>query len=464
MDHRPPPPPPNGDPRPDPASDPGHEQASDPASDPGHEQASDPGHEQASDPAQTPPSNPAPAPAPAPAPDPAQTPPSAHEAPATAPRARLSVGQWVLIAVVGALGAVVVMVPAMALLLTFGTAGTTDTTSATDTATDNDTEPPGAADEPTDLDALPSDTDNPISAIASAVSPAVARVDVGGSGAGPGGSGSAVVYRADGVLVTNAHVVGSSQQVNVTLPDGARLDAEVVGADPASDLAVLMVDADDLPVPAWADADQTPVIGATAVAIGSPFGLDGSVTSGIISALGRTLPTPQGALVDLIQTDAAVNPGNSGGALVDGEGRVVGVNTAIATASGGSQGVGFAIPSTTVTTIADQLLETGEVRVGYLGIIGQTVDPDTARLYDIEVEGGAVVAELDPDGPAGDAGLEPGDIIISFDGTEVASMQELAGRIQQQGPGDDVDLEVVRDGEVVTLTVTLTERPAPQPS
>ena len=380
------------------------------------------------------------------------------------PRARLSPLQWLGVALVGALGAAFLLGPLLAFGL-FAVGGATFTTSSESESSDVAVQEAPAEQAPEPSDALA--TASPVSAIASQVSPSVARVDTpGGSGTpgGRGGSGSAVVYQADGVLITNAHVVGGADEVAVTLPDGARMDAEVVGADPASDIAVLRVDAEELPVPAWADADQMPEIGATAVAIGSPFGLDGSVTSGIISALGRTLPTPQGALVDLIQTDAAVNPGNSGGALVDGEGRVIGVNTAIATASGGSQGVGFAIPSTTVTTIADQLLETGEVRVGYLGIVGQTVDPDTARLYDIEVEGGAVVAELDPDGPAGDAGLEPGDIIIAFDGTEVASMQELAGRIQQQGPGDDIDLEVVRDGEVVTLTVTLTERPAPQPS
>ena len=385
---------------------------------------------------------------------------------APAPRPRLSALQWLGVALVGALGATVVVVPVMLFGALFGVAPTVSETAtdATDAAEDT-AEAPDGPDEatrgPDSSEALT--TASPISAIASQVSPSVARVDSpGGPGTpgGRGGAGSAVVYQADGILVTNAHVVAGADEVTVTLPDGARHDAEVVGADAASDIAVLRVDAEDLPVPAWADADQMPQIGATAVAIGSPFGLDGSVTSGIISALGRTLQSPEGVLADLIQTDAAVNPGNSGGALVDGEGRVIGVNTAIASASGGSQGVGFAIPATTVTSVADQLLETGEVRIGYLGVVGQTVDPDTSELYGLGVDGGAVIAELDPDGPAGDAGLQVGDIVVGIDDDEVSSMEELAGRIQQRSPDDEVVLTIVRDGEETSIGVTLGERPS----
>ena len=374
------------------------------------------------------------------------------------PRARLSPLQWLGIALVGALGAAFILLPLLAFgLFAVGAPVITTSSEASDVVVE---EAPAEA-EPAPSDPLA--TASPVAAIASQVSPSVARVDTpGGPGTpgGRGGSGSAVVYQADGILITNAHVVGGADAVAVTLPDGARMDAEVVGADPASDIAVLRVDADDLPVPVWADADQMPQIGATAVAIGSPFGLDGSVTSGIISALGRTLQSPEGVLADLIQTDAAVNPGNSGGALVDGEGRVIGVNTAIASASGGSQGVGFAIPATTATSVADQLLETGEVRFGYLGVVGQTVDPDTAQLYGLGVDGGAVIADLDPDGPAGDAGLEAGDIVIGIDDEQVSSMEELAGRIQQRSPGDEVVLSVVRDGEESTVEVTLGERPS----
>jgi len=383
--------------------------------------------------------------------------PPAHGSPPTGPadretspqpRARIVWWQWLLIAAVGALGAGVLAGPALLVAFTMSEVDPADAPATTDDdpAADATDDP-----DPTQL------TANPITAIARQVAPSVARVDVQTQmGAG---SGSAVVYRADGVLVTNAHVVGPSDQVRVTLPDGQSLDAEVVGRDAASDLAVLRVPVEDLPVPEWADASVTPEIGSTAVAIGSPFGLDGSVTSGIVSALGRTLPTGQGVLVDLIQTDAAVNPGNSGGALVDGEGRVIGVNTAIATRSGGSQGIGFAIPSTTVIGVADQLLEFGEVRIGYLGVVGQTVDADIAELYGLPVDAGAVIADLDPQGPAGAAGLEAGDIVIAVDGEDVTSMADLAGRIQQRSPGEDVEVTVVRDGEELSVTVPLGERP-----
>jgi S1-C subfamily serine protease len=371
------------------------------------------------------------------------TAPSPHSAPPQ-PRARIAWWQWLLIAAVGALGAGVVAGPALLLAFRVAEVAPADDPAPADVAP---SPAPGSA---------PSDA-SPISAIARQVAPSVARVDVQTpTGAG---SGSAVVYRADGVLVTNAHVVGASDQVRVTLPDGQRLDAEVVGRDVASDLAVLRVPAEDLPVPVWADASVIPEIGSTAVAIGSPFGLDGSVTSGIVSALGRTLPTGQGVLVDLIQTDAAVNPGNSGGALVDGAARVIGVNTAIATRSGGSQGIGFAIPSTTVIGVADQLLEFGEVRMGYLGVVGQTVDADVAELYGLPVDAGAVIADLDPDGPAVAAGLEAGDIVVAIDGEEVTSMADLAGRIQQRSPGEDVEVTVIRAGEELTVTVPLGERP-----
>jgi S1-C subfamily serine protease len=297
------------------------------------------------------------------------------------------------------------------------------------------------------------------------VSPSVARVDAQGPfGAG---SGSAVVYQADGVLITNAHVVDGAAQVTVTFPDGERRDAEVVGVDAASDLAVLQVDADDLPVPVWADADATPSVGDPVVAIGSPFGLDGSVTSGIVSALGRTVTPAQGvALVDLIQTDAAINPGNSGGALVDAAGRILGINTAIASSAGGSQGVGFAIPATTATSVAEQLFTDGVVRRAELGIAGQTVDADTATLYGLPVTAGAVVVDVRPDSPADRAGLQQGDIITSIDDEPVGSVAELVGRIQQRRPGDEVTLQVARPGtDERTVTVTLGEATAaPSPT
>jgi S1-C subfamily serine protease len=294
-----------------------------------------------------------------------------------------------------------------------------------------------------------------VAAIARQVGPSVARVDTQTQlGAG---SGSAVVLARDGVLVTNAHVVADATRVTVTLPDGQRLPAEVVGADATADLAVLRVDVDELPVPVWADADSTPAIGDPVVAIGSPFGLDGSVTAGIVSALGRTMTPARGpALVDLIQTDAAINPGNSGGALVDRAGRIVGVNTAIATSGGGSEGVGFAIPAPIATDVAEQLITDGVVQRAEIGVAGQTVDADIAALYGLPVSAGAVIVDVRPGGPADEAGLTTGDIITAIEDEPVRSIAELAGRVQQRRPGDEVTLTVARtDAEEREVTVTL---------
>ena len=299
-----------------------------------------------------------------------------------------------------------------------------------------------------------------VSEIARSVSPSVARVDAV-TPAGPG-TGSAVVYGEDGMLVTNEHVVRGATRITVTLPDGVREDAEMVGTDTRSDLAVLRIDADGLPRPTWATDEEGLEVGQPVVAIGSPFGLDGSVTSGIISALGRTVSAPAGTpMVDMIQTDAAINPGNSGGALVDAEGRVIGINTAILSRGGGNEGIGFAIPVSTVHNVADQLLATGTVRHAELGVAGQTVDPDVARLYGLPVEEGAVIAEVRPGSPAEAAGITAGDIIIALDGEPIGSITDLAGRVQQHRPGDTVTLTLVRGGEEHDVEVELAERVPP---
>ncbi|MFP5308101.1 MAG: S1C family serine protease [Actinomycetes bacterium] len=294
--------------------------------------------------------------------------------------------------------------------------------------------------------------DSLVAAVAAQVSPSVVRIDVPG-----GGAGSGVIVDADGTIVTNAHVVARASAVTVTTPDGERLDGEVVGADVATDVAVVRVDGGDLPAAALADA--TPTVGETVVAIGSPFGLDGSVTAGVVSAVNRTVSGPTAALVDMIQTDAAINPGNSGGALVDTRGEVVGINTAIFSRGGDSAGIGFAIPIATVRDIATQLVETGEVRAGFLGVSGQDVDPQVAELYGLPVTSGAVLAEVVPGSPADEAGLRRGDIVVGVDGRDVGSMAELAGLVSRTRPGETVTIDVVRDGEEVSLDVTLGERP-----
>jgi serine protease Do len=314
---------------------------------------------------------------------------------------------------------------------------------------------PVAAEQTAPTLASASTPDGVVAAIAADVSPSVVRIDVA-SAAGRG-AGSGVIYSPDGHIITNAHVVGDSTEVAVTLADGERLTGEILGADPMSDIAVIQIAGEDLPVPAY--AQEGPQVGETAIAIGSPFGLDGSVTAGVVSALNRTFATRQGPQVDMIQTDAAINPGNSGGALVDGRGQIIGINTAIFSRGGDSAGIGFAVPVATATAIADQLIATGEVEHAFLGIQGQTVDPQVAELYGLPVSEGAVVAEVGDGTPADAAGLRRGDIITALDGRPITSMEELSGRIQRQQPGTTIELTVQRDSDELTVEVELAVRP-----
>src|SRR6056297_2054740 len=312
-----------------------------------------------------------------------------------------------------------------------------------------------AAEQTTPTLASASTPDGVVAAIAADVSPSVVRIDV--TSAAGQGAGSGVIYSSEGHIITNAHVVRDSSEVMVTLADGERVRGEVLGADRMSDVAVVQVPGDDLPVPAYAqDALR---VGETAIAIGSPFGLDGSVTAGVISALNRTFSTQQGPQVDMIQTDAAINPGNSGGALVDARGQIIGINTAIFSRGGDSAGIGFAIPVETATAIADQLIDRGEVQHAFLGIQGQSVDRQVAELYSLPVEEGAVVVDVGDDTPAADAGLERGDIIVAMDGRPITSMEELTGRIHREQPGNEVSLSVQRGEDELTLEVELGDRP-----
>ncbi|WP_370324721.1 S1C family serine protease [Euzebya sp.] len=293
-----------------------------------------------------------------------------------------------------------------------------------------------------------------VAEVAAAVSPSVARVGV--SGPAGQGSGSAVVYDPAGILVTNAHVVADAAEVEVTLASGEVFPAEVVGADPATDVAVLRIGATDLPSVPF--ADDEPTVGEPTIAIGSPFGLEGSVTTGIVSATNRTLGGQSGVLGDLIQTDASINPGNSGGALVDGDGELIGLNTAILSGSGTSSGVGFAVPVTTVRDVADQILETGTVVHAALGVAGQTVDPQVAERYALGVESGAVIAQVQDGSAADEAGVRRGDIVVAVDGEPVESIADLSVAVQTHDPGDTISLDVVRGGEELTLDATLGEQ------
>jgi S1-C subfamily serine protease len=265
-----------------------------------------------------------------------------------------------------------------------------------------------------------------------------------------------VIYREDGYLVTNFHVIADAQQVDVTLADGQTRTAQVVGSAPFSDLAVLRIDEQGLPAATF--ADDIPDVGSTAVAVGSPFGLDATVTAGVISATDRALQDQSTSLTGLIQTDAAINPGNSGGALADDRGRVIGINTAILSGSGTNSGVGFAVPSSSVVPLVDQIIETGEVNPGYLGIEGGDIPPETAEAFDITQ--GALIVDVVPGAPAAEAGLQPEDIIVEFDGQEIGSMGQLSSQVMLRQPGDEVTVTYVRDGEQRQITVTLDARPA----
>jgi putative serine protease PepD len=265
--------------------------------------------------------------------------------------------------------------------------------------------------------------------------------------------GSGFVYDTSGHIVTNAHVVDGAQSVEVTFSNGKTYDATVVGTDPSTDLAVLEVDApSSLLVPLTLDDSSKVSVGDAVVAIGSPFGLQNSVTSGIVSALGRSMEAPNGFTINgSIQTDAAINHGNSGGPLLDMNGRVIGVNAQIASESGGNEGVGFAIPSNTVESIVTQLLADGSVDHAYLGVAVGEPASDTAGVEITEVRSGS---------PAEDAGLAVGDVVTSVDGHAITTPQELQSAVDARQPGDEITVGYVRDGTNRTVVVRLTTRPS----
>ncbi|MEX1176966.1 MAG: trypsin-like peptidase domain-containing protein [Nitriliruptor sp.] len=313
---------------------------------------------------------------------------------------------------------------------------------------------------------------NVVPAVAEAVTPSVVRIDVpadqsaagGPLGGGGAALGSGVIYRSDGYILTNNHVVGDAEEVEVRLASGDVLEAEVVGTDPLNDLAVVRVDRDDLPAIQIREVPDGLIVGETVIAIGSPFGLDASVTTGIISGLNRdlTVPDEDGQVTSIpavIQTDAAINPGNSGGALVDGEGRLIGINTAILSRSGGNQGVGFAVPGEQAVASADQIIEQGFVRHPLLGIAGIDVSPEIAEEFDLEASRGAVVESVQEGTGAEEAGVQAGDIVTAVDGEPLATMAQLVAEVRRRSPGDTVELTLIRDGEELEVEVTLSERP-----
>ncbi len=299
-----------------------------------------------------------------------------------------------------------------------------------------------------------------VAEVAEAVLPAVVRVDVESQSSS--GNGSGVVYRDDGHIITNNHVVESANGLTVVFADGSSEVAEVVGADELNDLAVLKVDRDALETIDVSEASNLRV-GELAVAVGSPFGLEGTVTSGVISALDRGIDVrgPGGTTLTLprvIQTDAPINPGNSGGPLVDGEGRLIGINSAILTAGRpANAGVGFAIPADVVAGTVEQLIAEGFVRHPFLGVEGETVDAERAAA--LSIDGGAEITRVRAGTPADDAELVEGDIIVALDDAAIATMEELVTTVLAYDVGDEVEVAYRRGQESSHTQVELAERP-----
>ncbi|WP_374411058.1 Do family serine endopeptidase [Hydrogenophaga sp.] len=266
------------------------------------------------------------------------------------------------------------------------------------------------------------------------------------------GQGSGFIVSSDGIILTNAHVVRDASEVTVKLTDRREFQAKVLGADPRTDVAVLRIDAKGLPTVPMGSAKALRA-GEWVLAIGSPYGFENSVTAGVVSAKGRSLSDD--SMVPFIQTDVAVNPGNSGGPLFNARGEVVGINSQIYSQSGGYQGLSFAIPIEIATQVKDQIVATGKARHARLGVTVQEVNQSLADSFKLERPEGALVSGVEPDGPADKAGLKSGDVILSFNGQPIVGSADLPALIGQSAPGEKVSLEVVRQGKRESLTAQL---------
>lgn len=275
------------------------------------------------------------------------------------------------------------------------------------------------------------------------------------------GLGSGVVYKTDGTIITDAHVVAGAQQITVAFADGQQVPAKVRAADQLSDVAVLQVDRGGLAAATF--QKDLPEVGALDVVIGSPLGFEATVTSGIISGLHRQIPgsASEGApLVDLIQTDAAISPGNSGGAVIDGQGHVVGVSEAYIPPTVGAVALGFATPAATVADVADQLLATGSAHHAYIGIQPRTMTPQLAQSLGVNRSSGVVVLAVGKPSPAADAGIRPGDLITALNGHDTPTAEDFIAALHNAKPGDHVQLTLLRGNQTLQISVTVADRPA----
>ncbi len=272
--------------------------------------------------------------------------------------------------------------------------------------------------------------------------------------------GSGVLISSEGHVLTNNHVVAGASEIKVTLADDSELDGTLLGADPATDLAVVKIEGQNLPWTRWGNAEELRV-GEWIVAIGSPLGLRQTVTAGIVSATGRTgigITSEE----DFIQTDAAINPGNSGGPLVNLRGELIGINTAIASQGGGSEGIGFAVPSNVAQPIARELIQTGQVARGWIGIIPRDLTPRLVQRLGLGVNSGALIERMYRDQPAHLAGLQPGDVIVGWDGQTVNTVNQLIAIVMKAEIGATVSVDLYRGQQRMSANVTISQQPAGQ--
>jgi serine protease Do len=312
---------------------------------------------------------------------------------------------------------------------------------------------------------------DPVIAVSKKVQPAVVNIrtksvmsDFFHENLSVSGVGSGVIFRKDGYIITNNHVIEGAKEIWVTIGSDKDVKGTVIGTDSEIDLAVVKIDRKGLPAADLGSVKDLEV-GELAIAIGSPFGFEHTVTVGVISALNRTVTGPGTdstagrTYTNLIQTDAAINPGNSGGALCDSDGRVIGINTLIYSTTGSYAGIGFAVPMDIARDVANQLIDKGKASHPYIGILGKTVDKEYAKKYNMKLDHGAIVVEVVEDSPAGKAGIKKGDIIINFNGEEIEDMDSLIVAIRNKKVGDKAKVTFVRNDKEKTVELTLAEKP-----